>query len=188
LLVAGVMLISCSSGQHRGVPNSTTTPSLLSIDLMHRPLHLPRAKPNAACPVTRGASQPTVALGVMLGVGPVRPVAVASGQLLYVAPSNGPLNAFHGSRWGGNKLLWAVEATVKGDVRIRGHQVDGIGELRFGLAIDPDAELLLHGPGATSNADGWRDFPSATRVQHPGCYAFQIDTASTSTIVVIAIR
>jgi hypothetical protein len=185
--VAGVMLISCSSGQHRGVPNSTTTSSLLSINLMHRPLHFPRAKPGAACPVTRGASQPTAALGVMLGDGPVRPVAVASGQLLYVAPSEGPLNAFHGS-WGGNKLLWAVGATVKGDVRIRGQQVDGTGELRFGLAIDPDAELLLHGPGTTSNADGWRDFPSATRVQHPGCFAFQIDTASTSTIVVIAIR
>jgi hypothetical protein len=124
----------------------------------------------------------------MLGDGPVRPVAAAAGQLLYVAPSNDLLNEFHGSKWGGDKLLWAVGPTVNGDVLIRGHQVDGTGELRFGLAIAPDADLLLHGPGATSNADGWRDFPSTTRVQHPGCYAFQIDTTSTSTLVVIAIR
>jgi hypothetical protein len=188
LLVAGVMLISCSSSQHRAAPTSTNTRSLLSINLMHRPLHLPRAEPGAACPVTRGASQPTAALGVMLGDGPVRPVGVATGQLQYVAPSNDLLNEFHGSKWGGNKLLWAVGPTINGDVLIRGHQVDGTGELRFGLAIAPDADLLLHGPGATSNADGWRDFPSTTRVQHPGCYAFQIDTTSTSTLVVIAIR
>jgi hypothetical protein len=158
------------------------------MNLLHRPLHLPRAEPGAPCPVTMGVSQPNAALGVMLGDGPVRPVAAASGQLQYVAPSSDLLNEFHGSKWGGDKLLWAVGPTVNGSVLIRGHQVDGTGELRFGLAIDPDADLLLHGPGATRNADGWRDFPSTTRVQHPGCYAFQIDTASTSTLVVIAIR
>ena len=124
----------------------------------------------------------------MLGDGPVRPVGAENGVLPYAPPSEDPLNASPGSTWGGNKLLWAVGPTIKGDALIRGHQVDGNGELRFGLSTEPDTELLLHGAGASPNADGWRDFPSATRVQHTGCYAYQIDTASTSTIVVIAIR
>jgi hypothetical protein len=77
-------------------------------------------------------------------------------------------------------------------VLIRGHQIDGDGELRFGQSVDPDAELVLHGPGASqgpgTDRSGWRGFPSTTRVRHPGCYAYQIDSTSTSTIVVISVR
>ena len=126
----------------------------------------------------------------MLGDGPVRAVGLfADGVLPYTAPSNDASNAFRGSRWGGSKVLWAVGPAVTDDVVIRGHQIDGDGELRFGESVDPDAELVLHGLGAQPyDATGWRNFPSETRVQHPGCYAYQIDTRSTSTIGVVSIR
>src|SRR5205807_2359117 len=81
----------------------------------------------------------------------------------------------------GNKLLWAVGTTVAGDALIRGHPVNGDGERRFGLSTNPDAGLLLPGGGASAESDGWRDFPSTTRVRHPGCCAYQVDSAPSPT-------
>ncbi len=138
--------------------------------------------------MTTGRSQPTTALGVMLGNGPVRPVGVPNGVLSYVAPSSDPLNPFRDSKWGGNKVLWAVAPSVRGDVLIRGGQLDGPGDMRFGLGTLPDTQLLLRTVDATSDTDGWRGYPSETRVQHRGCYGYQIDTASSSTIVVVSVQ
>ena len=157
-------------------------------DLQRRPLQLPRLSPAERCPVTTERSQPTAALGVMLGHGAVRPVGVPDGVLRYVAPSDDPLNAFRGSAWGGNKVLWAVGPTVRGDVLIRGRQLDGSGGLRFGMGVTPDAQLLLRAIDASPDRSGWRGYPSETRVQHRGCYGYQIDTASASAIVVVSVE
>ncbi len=138
--------------------------------------------------MTAGRSQPTAALGVMLGNGPVRPVGVPNGVLSFTAPSSDPMNAFHNSKWGGNKVLWAVAPSIRGDVLIRGRQLDGPGDMRFGMGTTPDTQLLLRAVDATSDADGWRGYPSETRVQHRGCYGYQIDTASSSTVVVVSVE
>lgn len=123
----------------------------------------------------------------MLGNGPVRPVGVADGVLTYIAPSPAPQNPFRDSRWGGNKILWAVGPTIRGDVLIRGHQLDGSAGLRFGMRTTPDSELVLRASDATADSAGWRGYPSETRVQRPGCYGYQIDTTATSTIVVLRV-
>ena len=138
--------------------------------------------------MTTGRSQPTTALGVMLGNGPVRPVGVPNGVLSYAAPSSDPMNPFRNSKWGGNKVLWAVAPSVRGDVLIRGGQLDGPGDMRFGMGTTPDTQLLLRAVDATSDTDGWRGYPSETRVQHRGCYGYQIDTASSSTVVVVSVE
>ena len=124
----------------------------------------------------------------MLGNGPVRPVGMPNGVLSFVAPSADPLNPFRNSSWGGNKVLWAVAPSVRSDVLIRGRQLDGPGDLRFGLGTTPNAQLLLRAVDAASDTDGWRGYPSETRVQHRGCYGYQIDTASNSTVVVVSIE
>lgn len=31
---------------------------------------------------------------------------------------------------------------------------------------------------------GWRDYPSHTRLQAPGCYAYQVDTRAGTTVIV----
>jgi hypothetical protein len=105
--------------------------------------------------------------------------------LVYVAP--GPGNIFDGSTWGGNKVLWAVAPGTDGDVLVRGHQLDGPGGLGFGLDLNPGAELVLPA-GTKPLPGGWRDFPNTTRLQHPGCYAYQVDTSSTSNVVVFVAR
>ncbi len=124
----------------------------------------------------------------MLGSGPVRPVGVPNGVLAFTAPTSGPLNAFPGSKWGGSKVLWAAAPSVHGDVLIRGRQLGGPGEMRFGLGTTPEPQLLLRASDAVSDADGWRGYPSETRVEHRGCYGYQIDTASGSTVVVVSVQ
>jgi hypothetical protein len=189
----GVFIVQSGGlgSKHRGRGDLRPIPTAALADAAPaaRPLHVPQIRPGERCPVAARRSQPTARLGVMLGDGPVRAVGVADGVLPYTPPSDNPLNAFRGSRWGGGKVLWAVDPTVKDDVVIRGHQIDGDGELRFGMSVDPDTTLVLHGPGAQPyDGTGWRNFPSTTRVQHPGCYAYQIDTTSTSTMLVLAVR
>jgi hypothetical protein len=187
LLLVGVAGVSCSSAHHSIVRQAATS-STVRVDFSRRPLHLPRLTPSAHCPATTGRSQPTSTLGVMLGNGPVRPVGVANGVLTYIAPSPAPQNPFRNSKWGGNKILWAVGPTVPGDVLIRGHQLDGSGGLRFGMGTTPDTELVLRASDVTADSAGWRGYPSETRVQRPGCYGYQIDTTSTSTIVVVLVE
>ena len=153
---------------------------------LRRPLHLPVGASGGRCPVTQGMSQPTPRLGKMLGDGPVRPVGIPDGRFQYATPEH--TNAFPGSTWGGNKVLWAVGPSVAGEALVRGHQIDGPGDVRFGMAANPDVELILPSvaAGEAPDAAGWRDFPTETRIQRPGCYAVQIDTASTSTVVVFS--
>jgi hypothetical protein len=33
-------------------------------------------------------------------------------------------------------------------------------------------------------AGGWRPFPSETRLLHPGCYGYQVDTPAISQVIV----
>lgn len=187
VLLAGFALASCSGAHHTSAPVSLA-PSAVLGDLELRPLKLPSLNADRRCPVTTGRSQPTPALGVTLGHGAVRPVGWPDGILHYVAPSDDPLNAFRGSAWGGNKLLWAVAPTVHGDVLIRGRQLDGSDGLRFGMGVIPDNQLVLRASDAAADSTGWRGYPSETRVQHRGCYGYQIDTASTSTTVVLSVE
>jgi len=188
LLLAGLAAASSCSGAHHPSAKGSTALSTALGDPQHRPLHFPHLSPTGQCPITTGRSQPTAALGVMLGHGAVRPIGWPDGVLHYVAPSDDPLNAFRGSVWGGNKVLWAVGPTVHGDVLIRGRQLDGSGGLRFGMGVIPDPQLLLRAADTTADAAGWRGYPSETRVQHRGCYGYQIDTAATSTTVVLSVE
>jgi len=152
------------------------------------------------CPVSTEWAQPSDDLGKMLGTGPARPVGLRrDGTLDYVSPQESNVWPPGSTPWGGNKVLWAVGPHVTSAVLVRGRQLDGQDEVRFGMNVIPDAELLLpapkdHGhyrrvggriPAAGDRlAGGWRGFPSETRLLHPGCYAYQIDTRSRSEVIV----
>ena len=78
----------------------------------------------------------------------------------------------------------ALSMQVGGPALIRGHQLDGGGEVRFDEGADPSLEKVLDPAGKAPSAGGWYDFPGATRVRQPGCYGFQIDTEAGTTFVV----
>lgn len=71
--------------------------------------------------------------------------------------------------------MWAVDEAVRGSVLVRGHQLDGPNKssVRRPRSSRPALE-----PTSDAAPGGWRGYPSYTRLRAPGCYAYQIDTAS----------
>jgi hypothetical protein len=88
--------------------------------------------------------------------------------------------------------VWLVSPEYRGPVLIRGRQLDGSHELRFGssgtptlpaeLRIGSEAGLRPDGPAA-----GWRDWPDYTIVPAPGCYAYQVDGLGFTQIIAFEI-
>jgi hypothetical protein len=104
------------------------------------------------------------------------------GVLDYVGPGvAGGTNAWSDLSWGGMKVLWAVDPAVPGDVLVRGGQLDGAHEVRF---EDPAVAELVLPAGGGAGSGTWRDYPGFTRLQAPGCYGYQVDTAAGTTVIV----
>jgi hypothetical protein len=152
-----------------------------------RPLHLPRLAAGARCPVSR--VEPGVqfsrryGVGRGLGGGPVFPVGLASGVLRFAPPAN-----FGSHSWGGQKVLWFVLPSYRGPVLIRGGRLDGKGLVRFENGNIPPSQIRITTgtavPGGVTPPAGARYLPSYTRLNRPGCYAYQIDGTTFSHIVV----
>ena len=157
----------------------TSTPSAAGAAL-HRPVRLPTISPGDPCPVTLSWHQPDKGLGIVQGTGWAGPVGLsASGVLNYADPTTA--NALTDRSWGAAKVLWAVDSAIEGPVLVRGGQLDGTHSLRFN---DPPVHELLLLPKPPVTPGGWRDYPGFTRVRAPGCYAYQVDAASGSAIIV----
>ena len=140
-------------------------------------LRLPTVPAGQACPRASGRIV-SPAFGEALGDGPVYPVGLgADGVLHVVAASAGYLQ----------KVLWVASPAYLGPVLIRGGRIDGPGGVQFsaGQAV-PAPEFRLDQATATSEGEepGWREWPSSTYVPSPGCYAYQIDGAGFTKIVV----
>lgn len=164
-------------------PTSTTTepsPSTDPLAALRRPLRLPTVAPGQKCPVTLTRHRPDASLGFVQGAGPAGPVGLDPGSILhYVAPTAG--GAATDLTWGVQKVLWAVDSHVGGTVLVRGHQLAGPHQVRFN---DPAVGELVLLPKAPITPGGWRDYPGYTRLQAAGCYAYQVDAASGTTIIV----
>src|SRR5579859_1171726 len=143
--------------------------------LRGRPLHVPGLLPGAPCPVTPGQVV-TPGFGPALGAGPVYAVGLGTAGVRDVDDSIFP------APWGGQKVLWIADPGDPGPVLIRGHQLDGPNEVRFGGGAAPAAELQLQA-GAPGGAPAWSNWPSYTRVRGPGCYAYQVDGPGFSEVI-----
>ena len=158
-------------------PTTGSVPEALS-----RALALPSVEPGEPCPTTVGSAVSTAAFGgIALGEGSVRPliaqedrVGAQDGQLDLVSSKHG---------WLLVKTLWFAARGYHGAVLIRGRQLDGSNPVAFGVApVLGDVQLP---PGQTINhVGGYRTWPGATWLRAPGCYAWQVDTADASEIIV----
>jgi hypothetical protein len=130
-------------------------------------------------------------LGPIVGAGPVYPALTvdASGSMRFDPPHRGQ-SVFDGSDWGGQKVLWAAAPRYAGPVLIRGRELDGPQAVGFGGDRVPFDEMQLLAAGATSAGEpaGWREWPSYTRLRGGGCYAYQVDGTSFSTVIVFRAR
>jgi hypothetical protein len=123
----------------------------------------------------------SAAYGIALGDGPVYPVGFRDGVLSTYASDGMYVQ----------KVLWVSTASYQGPVLIRGTRLDGPGVVQFATPGSvPTTEFKLLEPGATSPGEeaGWREWPSTTAVPQLGCYAYQVDGTSFSTVIVFEAR
>jgi hypothetical protein len=136
-------------------------------------LKLPHLSAEASCPVsTVHRSVPKVAIAV--GEGPVFAVLgmseapPAPGSVVHYETEEGAsfrdLYAV--------KALWAVSRDHPGPVLLRGHQLDGPGDLFFQKSEGDPVEPFLAIPAGNEE---WRYFPSAMFIGRAGCFGVQID-------------
>jgi hypothetical protein len=79
-----------------------------------------------------------------------------------------------------HKTLWAVDPSYDGPVLIRGAGIDPPRAIRFGYDERQLRELEF--PAEETNS--WRYGPSVSILPGPGCYAFQVDGATFSKVIV----
>jgi hypothetical protein len=84
--------------------------------------------------------------------------------------------------------LWLlIKPGVEGAVLVRGHQVDGSNEIRFGQGDAPARALRRPAPGQ-AHPDGistpWTIEFADIRLREAGCYAIQIDSEAASSVIV----
>jgi hypothetical protein len=130
---------------------------------LRRALHLPAAGSSSDCPVSAGS-------------GPVRPSG--GGDLA--------VTSFIGSAWQGARVTWTAASSYTGPVLIRGRQLAGSGTVGFGEGHVPydELQLLAAGTGAPAVPGGGRAWLSITRVRSPGCFAYEVDGTSFSSVIV----
>ncbi len=160
---------------------------------LERPFHIPPLAPDSSCPTSSRDPKGDLSrigsfTGVAWGQGPAYPGGLDSGQgkpvLRYLDPIP-PESGFYGSNWFGNKVLWMVDPIYHGPMLIRGLQLDGRNEVRFDGGILPSRSIEVTLPPSPSAR---RTRPSYTRVRAAGCYAYQIDGAGFSSVLVFEAR
>ena len=165
------------------VASASVTGSAELNSLLQRPLHLPPLPAGTPCP-TSPVKRVLPAFGLAQGNGPVYEAATydqapSPAVLLYTDAAHFGGDGLANQGWGGQKVLWFVDPRYQGYVLVRGHQIGGPHGMRFQTSLDP--QLVIH------TADGgspWPNFPSYTRLQAPGCYAYQVDGATFSDEIV----
>ncbi len=168
-------------------PASTPAPSTLQT-LLRRPLHLPVVAAGASCP-TSPEKKVHPSFGITQGNGPAyatigTEIITAPAVFHYADAQHFGSGGADNQGWGGQKVLWFVNPSYQGLVLVRGHQVNGPHEMRFdgSLSGRPLAQYLVIDP--TRGGTPWPNLGSYTRLQAPGCYAYQIDGANFSDVVV----
>jgi len=149
---------------------------------LERPLRTPSIPRGAPCPTSlpdpKGDLSRLGFVGTAWGSGPAYPGGLSEGGkpvLRYQDPIP-PESGFYGSKWFGNKVLWMFDRRAhRGPILIRGRQVDGINELRFEFGRLPPSEMRI---------DSLSSRPSYTRVRVPGCYAYQVDGGTFTSLIV----
>ncbi|HEY0755204.1 MAG TPA: hypothetical protein VGD98_14690 [Ktedonobacteraceae bacterium] len=155
--------------------------------MAQRPLHFPTLSPGAACPTSPEESV-EASFGIAQGNGPVYVISATEhspARLGYAdAQHFGGVRTDKDQGWGGQKVLWFANPNYQGQVLVRGQQLDGSHKMRFDgglgdLSFTP--QLVLD---TTLGGSPWPSFPSFTRLEAPGCYAYQVDGKTFSYTIV----
>ena len=152
-------------------------------DRLRRPLHLPRLAAGQQCAVSSGRPARTYSSAFgsasALGQGPAYPVVDVVEGRVRERPTGRP-----GTRRFVFKALWIISPSYRGPLLVRGDRIDAPGSMRFRFN-HPTATPDMRIPAAPRNYAMWRSAPSNTVVSGHGCFAYQIDGTSFSTVVIL---
>lgn len=193
-LLAVLLLAGCDSGtpaKTRSTPSGATgISSGVWLPLAGKPLHLPTLTAGAACPVTPAQAHVSPDFALAAGSGPIYVVMHDTHSILTYSAA-GIFDS--GSAWGGAKVYWQIKPGYQGPVLIRGQQLNGPNALRFNGGLGqthgnpqgtepllPDLQLM----GGQATGASWPTWETFTRIQTPGCYAYQVDSTGFSEVIV----
>jgi hypothetical protein len=153
-----------------------------SPQLYGRPLRLPTIGDSQLCPVSRNSpDNKDPHIPSLLGSNPV--FVVGEARIVDFDSETWPQD----NGWFYLKALWLSRSTYQGPALIRGRQLNGTAELRFGEGSDS----LLFPSGDTGVHSGfsgqWRELPAHLRFAQPGCYALQVDGLDFTEVIVFEI-
>jgi hypothetical protein len=190
-----VLITGCTTFPPGGMDHVSVTPTVFSWGaLQQRHLHIPSLRSGTPCPTTPSKQAIPGFSDFLLGNGPVYADFFGgnAGDSEHSVLRYVDAQSFEGgtSGWGGQKVLWFIDPAYKGPALIRGERLDGSGQVRFDSELDepdlPTAHTLLtalriFGGGGSSP---WPNWASNTRLQMPGCYAYQVDGLGFSYLII----
>lgn len=167
-------------------------------DLQLTPLALPTVASGAECPVTRpqqvdvnladGSKDHPQYVGkqTVTGSGPV--YIVGGGTVVIgtgVPPSPGVTRPPNNTA----SQLWIVDPGYSGPILVRGGQLDGSGTVTFkgGVNAGEGFASQLSLAGGEQQPPVWTSWPTQVKLTVPGCYAYQVNGASFSEIIVFRV-
>jgi hypothetical protein len=182
------LVVACTTSPVSPAPSAiVTTPTSSTGDaalkmLEQRSLHIPTINAGSPCPTTP-VKRVDAEFGLAQGNGPAYAAIGAEkitphAMLYYIDAEHFGTDVQANKGWGGQKVLWFIRPSYKGLVLVRGRQLDGSHGMRFNQL---DQQLLMD---STFGGTPWPNFPSYTRLQAPGCYAYQVDGNGFSYVIV----
>jgi hypothetical protein len=109
-------------------------------------------------------------VGDAAGNGPVYAVGFEDGALRLAPAAN-----LGGGSYAGQRVFFFVAPSYHRLVLVRGRQIVGPHEMRFGDGAEPRAEDIFTAYERSFNPGRWNSSGSYTRMAAPGCYGYQFD-------------
>lgn len=167
---------------------SPTPVPLALLTLQQRSLHIPTLSPGSVCPTTP-ERKVTANFGIVQGGGPAFPTigtdTIQSPAILHYTDAQHFAQGIDTQGWGGQKVSWFVDSHYRGFILVRGRQLDGSHTLRFTTSESSRLmQQFVINTTTTIEDNGWESFGTYTRLQEPGCYAYQVDGNGFSYIII----
>jgi hypothetical protein len=150
-----------------------------------RPLKLPTIAQGQQCPVSHRRAITKHVRGV--GRGPIYFTHVIPWLVLFPAPEN---SVAAGTGWAIDKTPFVWKRSFRGPFLIRGARIEGQGELGFSgpSGRRPFAAMQFARGRSGLEFSRLRGWGVGVWMTTPGCYAFQIDTRSSSRVIVFRVE
>lgn len=150
-----------------------------------RPLSLPTVAPGEPCPVSRRHAISRKVRGT--GTGPIYSTHVIPWVVPFPAPEN---SIAAGTGWSVDKTPLVSKKRFRGALLVRGARIDGQGDLGFSgpAGRRPFAAMQFAAGRSGSEVADLHGWPVIVWMTAPGCYAFQIDTKTTSRLLVFRVQ